>query len=105
MFDALSHAVPYLPRIISPIIGFSFLYMTFFMYQGQVGKIQNRLVDLWVRAGSTHETFLSNQAGIIKSSADIAEMSLPWLPDSIALVEPWTDPPVATPTKPLEFSA
>jgi hypothetical protein len=79
MFHVLSHALPNVPRIISAIIGFSFLYMALFMYQDQAGRIQNRLVNLWVRVNARHEEFLSKQSTLIKSSADIAEMGMRWL--------------------------
>jgi hypothetical protein len=79
MLHAISHIWPYLPRAISAIVGFSFLYMALFMYQDQAGKIQNRLVNLWVRVSAKHEAFLGRQAVIIKTSSDIAELGLNWL--------------------------
>jgi hypothetical protein len=76
MLDAI---VPHLPRIISGLAGFSFLYMALFMYEDQAGRIQNRLVDLWVRVSAGHERFLGKKAAIIKTSSDIAELGFKWL--------------------------
>jgi uncharacterized membrane protein (Fun14 family) len=73
MFHIATYALQHLPRVVSALIGLTFLYMALFMYHDEAGILQNRSVNLWVRVNEKHEAFLSKQALVMKvSAADLA---------------------------------
>jgi hypothetical protein len=51
-------------------------YMAFFMYEDEGGKLQNRLVNLWVTVSQKGEASLSEQAKLIKYSSQIVSSSM-----------------------------
>ena len=56
------HALQLLTRVASGLAGVMFLYMALFVYTDEAGKLQNWLVDLWVRVTARHEAYLGRGA-------------------------------------------
>jgi hypothetical protein len=73
------HLLHLLVRVICGVFGAGFGYMALFMYRDTQGRVQNRLVDFWVRANTTYEEKLSRESMIIKTAAETAESGMRWL--------------------------
>jgi len=79
MAHVLVHTLYLISRAVSFLVALVFSYMALFMYEGQGGKLQNRLVDMWVGAGLAYQGVLNKQLRFIQKSAAITDSALSWL--------------------------